>query len=196
MGLWKRLSRGRFFRRVLTLLCISVPAFSILVLLGPGFPEIAPSLLGQVEKSELGRSETRLGDLALLMIGMLPDDLAFTVFAPSDEAVERVLKLRPSISLMPDKMNDTIAILSRVMGFCSVPLHLPSKSVPVMEELALDSVSGLRIYVRKAPDGTLLANNVSSERVDLRKGEVIVHVMGGVIMDSEFELSFAPDFEE
>ncbi|KAK8968702.1 hypothetical protein KSP40_PGU013521 [Platanthera guangdongensis] len=195
MVLWKRLCRGRFFRRVLTLLCISVPAFGILVLLSPGFPD-APSSLGQVAKSETGLSETKLGDLALSMIAMLPDDLAFTVFAPSDEAFERVLKLRPSISLMTDKMNNTIAILSRVMGFCAVPLHLPSKSVPVLEELALDSVSGLRISVWKTPGGTLFANNVSSDWVDLRKGEVIVHVMGGVIMDAEFELSFAPDYEE
>ncbi|KAK8968700.1 hypothetical protein KSP40_PGU013523 [Platanthera guangdongensis] len=82
------------------------------------------------------------------------------------------------------------------MGFCAVPLHLPSKSVPVLEELALDSVSGLRISVWKTPGGTLFANNVSSDWVDLRKGEVIVHVMGGVIMDAEFELSFAPDYEE
>lgn len=140
--------------------------------------------------------ETMLGELGLLMISMLPDNLAFTAFVPSEKAFDRVLKLQSNSSVTADKMNDTFAILSRIMGFCTIPQHILSESVPVLKELHLYSVSGFRIYVLKMSDGTLLANNIRSEQVDLRKGEIIVHVMEGVIMDAEFEQSFSSDLEE
>lgn len=142
------------------------------------------------------KGETSLGELGLLMISMLPDNLPFTAFVPSEKAFHRVLKLQSNGSLTKDKMNDTFAILSRIMGFCTIPQHILSESVPVLKELHLDSVSGFRIYMLKMSDGTLMANNIRSEQVDLRKGEIVVHVMEGVIMDAEFELSFISDQEE
>lgn len=194
MGLWKRLTRGQFFRRFLTLLCLFVAIFCILVLLCQSLPEITPSSQGRVMASESRQSENKLGELGVLMISMLPDNLAFTVFAPSDEAFEQVLKLQPKKCLMPDKMNNTFAILSRIMGFSTVPRHVPSNAMPILKELPLDSVSGFRIDVWKMSDGTLLANNIRSNQVDFKKAEIIVHIMGGVIMDADFELSFIPDY--
>jgi hypothetical protein len=39
---------------------------------------------------------------------MLPQDLAFTVFVPSQRAFERDLRLRVKDSLVGEKMNDTV----------------------------------------------------------------------------------------
>ncbi|PKU64378.1 uncharacterized protein LOC110106374 [Dendrobium catenatum] len=197
MGFCKKWRRGQFFRRLFALLCLFVPIFCILGLLSPGLPELAPNSRSEVMASKRNvEGETKLGELGLLMIKMLPENLAFTVFLPSEKAFDHVLKLQSNSSLMTDKMNDTFAILSQIMGFCTVPQHIPSESVPVLKELQLDSVSGFIIYVWKMPDGALLVNNIRSEQVDLRKGEIIVHVMEGVIMDAEFEQSFIPDYEE
>ncbi|KAG0487820.1 hypothetical protein HPP92_006631 [Vanilla planifolia] len=159
-----------------------------------GFPDVARGARPGLSTSAHGHVESGLGELGLLMISMLPDDLSFTVFSPSEKAFEHVLKLANS-SLVVDKRNDTLAILSRIMAFCSVPWAVPSEAVPMQKELTLDSVSGLKIFVRKELNGSLIANNIRSEQVDLIKGKIIVHVMMGVIMDVEFELSFVPDSE-
>ncbi|KAJ0984083.1 hypothetical protein J5N97_002439 [Dioscorea zingiberensis] len=140
--------------------------------------------------------EVSLGLLGEMMVGVLPGDLAFTVFVPSEAAFESILKLRATDSLVEDKINNTYAVLSRVMGFSAVPQHLSSAAVPFNGEISLYSVSGFRLHAWRSSDGTLLVNNVSSERVDLRKDEIIVHVMRGVLMDAEFEQSFSPDYED
>lgn len=139
------------------------------------------------------RAEEELGELGKFMVEMLPDDLAFTIFTPSEEAFERVLGLRASNSLVEDKLNDTFAVLSRVMGFSVLPRHLSSEAVPLLKEISFDSLSGYRLYAWKASNGTLFVNNVRSERVDVRRGETIVHIMSGVIVDPEFEQSFQTD---
>ncbi|XP_020583697.1 uncharacterized protein LOC110026856 [Phalaenopsis equestris] len=197
MGFWTKLKRCHFLTTLFALLCLFVPVFCILVLLSSGLPEVAPNSHRGLSTSERTmEGESTIGELGLMMIKMLPENLPFTVFVPSDKAFNHVLKLQSNNSLMTDKMNDTFAILSRIMGFCTVPKHIYSESVPVLKELNLDSVSGFRIYILKMSDGTLLANNIRSEQVDLKKGEIIVHVMEGVIMDAEFEQSFISDHEE
>ncbi|KAG5064372.1 hypothetical protein HKD37_02G005665 [Glycine soja] len=92
------------------------------------------------------------------MLDMLPQDLAFTVLVPSEDAFKRDLRLSVNDSFKPDKFNDTYAIVSRILGFSAVP-------------------------------GTLSLANVQLEIVDVRKKEILVHVMDGVIMDAEFEES-------
>lgn len=186
-------------RSMVVLLCLCV-LLCLLLLLCSNLPEV--SVDGHVKgtyrkfmrKSQ--SSEVELGELGKLMVAMLPDDLAFTMFVPSDEAFERVLSLRANDSLVADRMNDTFAILSRVMGFSSVPRHLPAQVVPLRKEISFDSVSGYRLYAWKASDGTLFVNDVRSERVNMRTGETIVHIMNGVIMDAEFEQSFHVDDED
>ncbi|URE26577.1 hypothetical protein MUK42_35841 [Musa troglodytarum] len=137
-----------------------------------------------------------LGELGDMMVAMLPDDLAFTVFVPSEEAFGRLLKLRSHDSLSKDRLNETYAVVSRVMGFSAVPRHIPSKVIPLHKEMTFDSVSGFRLHAWKDLDGTLVVNGIRSEIVDIRKAEIIVHKMDGVLMDAEFEQSFPPDYED
>lgn len=180
-------------------LLIIIPCLCLLILLSLSLPEIAPeekSINGLYRKVMAGTgrkravsSEVSLGMLGEMMVSMLPSDLAFTVFVPSEAALESILKLRTSESLTKEKINNTYALLSRVMAFSAVPQHLPSASLPFNGEISFDSVSGFRLHVWRSLDKTLLVNNVSSERVDLSKDEIIVHVISGVLMDAEFEQS-------
>lgn len=131
-----------------------------------------------------------------MMLEMLPEDLAFTVFVPSEEAFERDLRLQANESFVGEKMNDTYAVVSRILGFSAVPRSLISVSMPFEKEVLYDSISGFMLSVSKDVDGMLVVNRVRSQRVDLRKKELIVHVMDGVVMDAEFEQSVQPDNEE
>nr|XP_029116670.1 uncharacterized protein LOC114912598 [Elaeis guineensis] len=139
--------------------------------------------------------EVILGELGEMMVAMLPNDLPFTIFVPSEEAFERVLKLRASDSLTEQKINDTYATISRIMGFSAVPQHLPSGAVPLHKEKSFDSISGFRLYAWKDVKGNLVVNGVRSVCVDVRKAEIVAHIMSGVIMDAEFEQSFSSDYD-
>ena len=193
----KKFRRGSSLRSLVVFLCSCVPVLCILLLLNLSLPEVSPDGHGEGAYRKflpkMRSSVVELGELGKLMVAMLPDDLAFTIFTPSEEAFERFVNLRANDSLVDDKMNDTFAILSRVMGFCTVPRLVPSEAMPLLKEISFDSVSGYRLHAWKASNGTLFVNNVRSERVDMRKGEIIVHIMSGVIMDPEFEQSFQAD---
>ncbi|KAG0489519.1 hypothetical protein HPP92_006382 [Vanilla planifolia] len=110
---WKRAQPSK---RMFAMLSLFLMVFYILILLGPGFPDVARGARPGLSTSAHGHVESGLGELGLLMISMLPDDLSFTVFSPSEKAFEHVLKLANS-SLVVDKRNDTLAILSRIMAF-------------------------------------------------------------------------------
>lgn len=137
-----------------------------------------------------------IGKFGQMMIEMLPEDLGFTVFVPSEEAFERDLRLRANESFVGEKMNDTYAIVSRILGFSAVPRSLTSVSVPFEKEILYESISGFVLSVSKDVHGMLVVNRIRSERVDLRKKEIVVHVMDGVVMDAEFRQSVQPDNEE
>uniref|UniRef100_A0A2P2QLE3 Uncharacterized protein LOC105646572 isoform X1 n=1 Tax=Rhizophora mucronata TaxID=61149 RepID=A0A2P2QLE3_RHIMU len=137
-----------------------------------------------------------IGVFGNMMIEMLPEDLAFTVFVPSEEAFDRDLRLRVNSSLAADKRNDTYAIVSRVLGFSAVPRLLFSTMVPSGKLLSYDSLSGFTLFISKDVDDMLVVNRVQSERVDIRRRETVVHVMDGVIMDAEFEQSVQLDYGE
>ncbi|KAK2430932.1 hypothetical protein P8452_44255 [Trifolium repens] len=130
-----------------------------------------------------------LGKFGEMMIEMLPQDLAFTVFVPSEEAFKRDLRLNVNDSLKQDKFNDTYAIVSRVLGFSVVPRTLCSVDLRFGEVLSYDSLSGFPLYVSKDVDGMVVVNRIRSEIVDVRKKEIVVHVLDGVIMDADFEQS-------
>lgn len=153
-----------------------------------------------------GASQQQLGEFGEMMVSMLPRDLAFTAFVPSPESFRRVLNLRPpndSVARDGTKKkaasdDATYAVVSRVLGFSAIPRALRSADVPLREPARLlDSVSGLRIYAwRDEVDGALVVNGVRSECVDIVRGETVVHVMAGVLMDAEFQRSFAYEFED
>ncbi|EEF35492.1 uncharacterized protein LOC8270435 [Ricinus communis] len=147
-------------------------------------------------KSRKISKDEGIGKFGDLMIEMLPEDLAFTVFVPSEKAFERDLRLRANDSLLAEKRNDTYAVVSRILGFSAIPRTLLSAAVYSNKELFYDSLSGFPLYVSKDADGMLIVNRIRSERVDVRRREVIVHVMDGVIMDAEFEQSVQPDYTE
>ncbi|MED6218965.1 hypothetical protein PIB30_031408 [Stylosanthes scabra] len=136
---------------------------------------------------------SKLGDM---MLEMLPHDLAFTVFVPSEEAFKRDLRLDSNDGLKPDKYNDTYAIVSRVLGFSAVPRSINSDSVKLGELVNYESLSGFSLYISKDIDGMLVVNRVRSEMVDFKRNEIVVHVMDGVIMDAEFEQSVLSDETE
>ena len=136
-----------------------------------------------------------LGTFGNMMIQMLPEDLAFTVFIPSEAAFKRDLRLHTNDSLVGEKLNDTYAVISRVLGFSAVSRTLDSAMVPAGEELSYDSLSGFTLFISKDVGGVLVVNGVNSDRVDIRRRKLVVHVMDGVIMDAEFEQSVQPDFD-
>ncbi|OEL17251.1 hypothetical protein BAE44_0021726 [Dichanthelium oligosanthes] len=131
-----------------------------------------------------------LGELGDGMVSMLPEDLPFTVFVPSRDSFGRVLGLqRSNASAGAEGDNNTYAVLSRVLGFSAVPRRLLAADVP--PRLPLDSVSGLRIHASRDERGELVVNGLRSECVDAVRGETMVHVIAGVLMDAEFERFFA-----
>ncbi|XP_020233773.1 uncharacterized protein LOC109813896 [Cajanus cajan] len=146
-----------------------------------------------IRSRKVSLQDVNLGKFGEMMLDMLPHDLAFTVFVPSEEAFKRDLRLVVNDSLKPEKFNDTYAIVSRILGFSAVPRALSSANVRLGELVNYDSLSGFPLYVSKDIDGMLVVNRIRSEVVDVRKREIVVHVMEGVVMDADFEQSVLPD---
>ncbi|XP_010256626.1 PREDICTED: uncharacterized protein LOC104596980 [Nelumbo nucifera] len=198
----KKLKRVYSFNNLIIFICVVVSVSCLLVVLISmlRLPEVSRESnaawrsyralkMGDVSEKK------RLGQLGEIMVGMLPDDLAFTVFVPSEEAFERDLRLWANKSLLEQNVNDTQSTLSRLLGFSAVPRSLPSVAIPLGEEVYFDSISGFTLYISRDPEKRIVANRVRSESVDLRKGKIVVHIMNGVIMDNEFEQSVRPDYE-
>lgn len=186
----KKMRRGQIQRNSILFVFVVVSGCCLFVVI------MSTLRLPQVS---LGRKVTRnneLGPFADIMIGMLPEDLAFTLFIPSERAFERDLKLRVNDSFVGDNMNNTYAIVSRVLGFSAIPRMISSNMLHSGEVVSYDSLSGLELFIAKGLDGMLTVNRVKTERVDMKKGKILIHVMDGVIMDAEFEQSIASDFDE
>ncbi|KAJ4824407.1 hypothetical protein Tsubulata_034449 [Turnera subulata] len=173
---------------VVSLCCLFVILISVLRL-----PEVSrrKGLMGPYRsfKSRKVSKDEAIGKLGEMMIEMLPEDLAFTVFVPSEKAFEQVLRLRANDSLVAEKKNDTYAVVSRILGFSAVPRVLSSTTVPSDKEVSYDSLSGFPLFISKDADGRLVVNRIRSQRMDLMRGEIVVHIMNGVIMDADFEQS-------
>lgn len=142
--------------------------------------------------------DPKIGELGETVINMLPEDLAFTLFLPSERAFERDLRLIRNHSLIGEKANESFAILTRVLGFSALPRWIHVADLEVGKEVIYDSISGFSLYVTKDSNRTVIVNGVASELVDLtmsKTRKTLVHVMDGVIMDSEFEESMQPEIE-
>ncbi|KAF6160445.1 hypothetical protein GIB67_019214 [Kingdonia uniflora] len=72
---------------------------------------------------------------------MLPDDLAFTVFVPSEKAFKRDLQLWANSS-------------------SAIPRSLLSVDVPLGKEVTFDSISGFKLYVSRESNGAIATNRV------------------------------------
>ncbi|PIM99088.1 hypothetical protein CDL12_28419 [Handroanthus impetiginosus] len=128
----------------------------------------------------------KIGEFGETVIKMLPEDLVFTLFLPSAEAFRRDLRLNRDDSNFE-------AILTRVLGFSTVPRWISSVDLEYGKEKIYDSISGLKLYILKDLNKMVVVNGVVSQQVDLKMGNVLVHVMDGVVMDSEFEQSVQPE---
>lgn len=174
------------------LVCVScLTILSVTVLKLPEAPtkENEMGFYPIIRSRKVSLKDFNLGKFGEMMLDMLPQDLVFTVFVPSEKAFKRDLRMSVNDSFKPEKFNDTYAIVSRVLGFSAVPRALSSASVQLGELVNYDSLSGFPLYVSKDIDGMLVVNRIRSEIVDVRKREIVVHVMDGVIMDAEFEES-------
>ncbi|XP_052184299.1 uncharacterized protein LOC127796274 isoform X2 [Diospyros lotus] len=170
-----RMAKGHSLKNPIAFVCVVVSLCCLLVVIISlaKLPEISGEdnlTSNRLKTTEKVLVDENVGLFGKMIIEMLPEDLAFTVFVPSRRAFEHDLKLNE---------NDSLAA-----------------SVPLGEEIRYDSLSGFSLYTSKDPDGMLIVNGVRAEHVDLRKGKIAVHIMDGVIMDAEFERSFQPDDSE
>ncbi|CAK7325821.1 unnamed protein product [Dovyalis caffra] len=196
------MKRGRFVKNsiafvglVISICCLLVITVSVLRLPEVSLRNNVTGSYRTIRNRKVSRDEA-IGKFGEMMIEMLPADLAFTVFVPSEKAFERDLRLRVNDSLVEEKRNDTYAVVSRILGFSAVPRTLSSATMPSGKEVFYDSLSGFTLYILKDVDGMLVVNRIRSEKVDLRRREIVVHIMDGVIMDAEFEQAVQPDYTE
>lgn len=127
---------------------------------------------------------------------MLPLDLPFTVFVPTEASFKRDLGLEWNESASVEERDNVVAIVSRVVGFSSVARKVRADSVVIGGLVEYESVSGFRVGVYKGSDGVLVVNGVRVVEMDLEVGEVVAHLIDGVVMDAAFEQSVRPDTDE
>lgn len=95
-----------------------------------------------------------------------------------------------------EERDNVVAIVSRVVGFSSVARKVKADSVVIGGLVEYESVSGFRVGVYKGSDGVLVVNGVRVVEMDLEVGEVVAHLIDGVVMDAAFEQSVRPDNDE
>lgn len=130
------------------------------------------------------------------MVEMLPEDLTFTAFVPSEKAFNRDLGMtKPNNTSKSKPLEDednTYAVVSRILGFAVVPYRVEEGDVGKDKTASYESLSGFTLKIwRKSGGGGLVVNGVETEKMGLKRGKVNVHVMDGVIMDSDFAQSVA-----
>ncbi|KAK9077926.1 hypothetical protein SSX86_001983 [Deinandra increscens subsp. villosa] len=177
---------------------VSVSCFFVLILSIFRLPDVSFSngsmtSFNPKKITKIPENDARIGKFGEIMIEMLPQDLPFTIFVPSEIAFERDLKLRVNNSLAGEKADDTYATLTRILSFTVVPWKILSESLSYSEEITCDSLSGFKLHISKDADKRVVVNSVGSSRVDLRIGEMVIHVMDGVLMEAEFEQSVRSD---
>ncbi|KAK6145472.1 hypothetical protein DH2020_022292 [Rehmannia glutinosa] len=171
---------------------VSVAFIVIQIISALQLRNISPSTISspnrKLSTTNLSRS-SKIGEFGVMVIRMLPEDLAFTLFLPSEEAFRRDLRLNRNDS-------NAYAILTRVLGFSAVARWISSADLEHGKQIIYDSISGFNLYISKDLNGMVVVNGVVSEQVDLKMGKVLVHMMDGVVMDAEFEQSVKPEDDD
>ncbi|EOA24764.1 hypothetical protein CARUB_v10018041mg [Capsella rubella] len=184
---------------VFLLLLITLSSLTILIFSFLKLPE-TPLAAGNHLCKQRNELTDELGYFGKMMIGMLPEDLVFTAFVPSDKAFRRDLGLKSNNSrrinsLEDDDGDNTYAVVSRIMGFAVVPYKVEEADIRNDETASYESLSGfkLKIWKKERNGGSgLVVNGVETEKVGfVKRGKTIVHIMNGVVMDSDFAQSFA-----
>lgn len=128
------------------------------------------------------------------MIEMLPEDLVFTAFVPSDKSFSRDLGLKSNNTQTikspeddDDDGDNTYAVVSRIMSFAVVPYKVEERDIGNDETASYESLSGFTLKIWKKRNGVgLVVNGIETEKIGLKIGKIIVHTINGVIMDADF----------
>ena len=160
-------------------------------------------------KKKKKTDQENLGLFGEHMLSFLPLDLPFTVFIPTPSSFQSLMDAigdskpldktsqstvlgNKSYSLQDGNRNH--ALISRIFGFSSSPVRIESSMIPpdgiILE---IETLSGFRLnLVRIPPEGTILVNNLVCTTMDISRGSIVIHLVEGVLMESEFERSVMP----
>ncbi|ESQ44868.1 hypothetical protein EUTSA_v10010736mg [Eutrema salsugineum] len=176
-----------FLFLLITASSLTILVFSFLRL--PESPPVAGDYLS-LRKLRYDLSD-ELGFFGKMMIEMLPEDLVFTAFVPSDEAFSRDLGLKLNNSRrIEDDGDNTYAVVSRIMSFAVVPYKVEEGDIGKDETASYESLSGFTLKIwKKRNGGGLVVNGVETVKMGLKRGKIVVHAMDGVIMDYDFAQS-------
>ncbi|XP_010427382.1 PREDICTED: uncharacterized protein LOC104712229 [Camelina sativa] len=182
------------------LLLITLSSLTILIFSFLKLPETPLAAGNHIRKLRYELTD-ELGYFGNMMIEMLPEDLVFTAFVPSDKSFRRDLGLRSNNSRQIKSLEDdddegddnTYAVVSRIMGFAVVPYKVEEADIRKDETASYESLSGFTLKIwRRRNSGGLVVNGIETEKMGLiKRGKIIVHVMNGVVMDSDFAQSLA-----
>ncbi|CAH8268755.1 unnamed protein product [Arabidopsis lyrata] len=177
-------------------LLITASSLTILIFSFLKLPETTPATGNHLRKFGDDLSD-ELGFFGKMMIEMLPEDLVFTAFVPSEKSFSRDLglklnKSRPIKSPEDDDGDNTYAVVSRIMSFAVVPYKVEEVDIGKEETASYESLSGFTLKIwKKRNGGGLVVNGVKTEKMGLKRGKIIAHIMNGVVMDSDFAQSLA-----
>ncbi|CAN7095127.1 hypothetical protein HID58_035496 [Brassica napus] len=175
-------------------LLITTSSLTILIFSLLRLPESPPIIITGKLRADLS---DELGFFGNTMVEMLPEDLVFTAFVPSEKAFNRDLGMtKPNNTRKSKSLEDeenTYAVVSRILGFAVVPYRVEEVDVGKDETASYESLSGftLKIWRKSRNGGGLVVNGVETEKMGLKRGKIMVHIMDGVIMDSDFAQSVA-----
>ncbi|KAJ7564903.1 hypothetical protein O6H91_02G038900 [Diphasiastrum complanatum] len=167
----------------------------------------------RIQEMQVKSPSLYLGRLGSMMVDMLDLDLPFTLFAPSESYFhsllarqkpasrnqeEAILGSSVNLTQTAEDKEEVYAIVSRILGFSAVPKLIQAQAVPLGGEMELESISGYKLYLSKDANRGFLVNNLTWEVCEFKRGQLMVHLVSGVLMDSEFERSmiFEDNFEE
>lgn len=142
------------------------------------------------------RSVGVFGDAMVAMLGSTDDP--FTIFVPSHAAFLNASwsMFRKDVELghlLSDANSAAYAVMSHLLSFSAVPRPILSKHIPYGKEVVYETLSGFVLSMTRVRGRGLLVNNITCAETDLRRGRLVIHVLNGVVMDSEFELSMVQD---
>lgn len=172
-------------------LLITTSSLTILIFSLLRLPESPPIIFTGKLRADLS---DELGFFGNMMVKMLPEDLVFTAFVPSENAFNRDLGMtkpnNTSKSKPLEEEENTYAVVSRILGFSVVPYKVEEGDIGKDETAPYESLSGFTLKIWRKSGG-LVVNGVETEKMGLKRGKIIVHIMDGVIMDSDFAQSVA-----
>eukprot|EP00850_Spirogloea_muscicola_P003501 SM000014S00289 [mRNA] locus=s14:418149:421769:- [translate_table: standard] len=116
------------------------------------------------------------------MLQLLDANAPFTIFAPLDDALRRV-----STAFQGNSTGErTQAILSIILGYCTVPMRLLSEDVLDAGGTRLQSIEGFSLHIFHDSHHRLVINGQICSTVDLQEGKLVFHLLDTVLAPSAF----------